>query len=280
MGMFIFVHLTPASCNWLCYGCHSNALSVALAAVILHSSAWLSSKTNKREKESVCCLHLLVLRDNWPRHGGQAAFVPLPPACHPPSPHPPLFPLRMQRRSTLSVREGGSSFHPSHVVCRISLFDPASAWRFQRRDGARVCLQSTECWTLTPPPSPPHRPSLSVIHCSCTKNESSYWESFCLHGGNTSRQISWAPTSLWNESLSLPKNKSGIDSTMGTNMVLCSVLFLALLLVAIFTHSHNWIWTSAYFIRGFFSSRHKVNLLHQPSSRGPNGVKINAWNNK
>ena len=89
MGMFIFVHLTPASCNWLCYGCHSNALSVALAAVILHSSAWLSSKTNKREKESVCCLHLLVLRDNWPCHGGQAASVPPPSPSYPPP--PPLF---------------------------------------------------------------------------------------------------------------------------------------------------------------------------------------------
>lgn len=77
MGMFIFVHLTPASCNWLCYGCHSNALSVALAAVILHSSAWLSSKTNKRENESVCCLHLLILREDWPCHSGQAP-VPSP----------------------------------------------------------------------------------------------------------------------------------------------------------------------------------------------------------
>lgn len=111
MGMFIFVHLTPASCNWLCYGCHSNALSVALAAVILHSSAWLSSKTNKREKESVCCLHLLVLRDNWPCHGGQAASVPLP--------HPsPSTQNALQRllANPHWLKVHSRSFHPSHAL--------------------------------------------------------------------------------------------------------------------------------------------------------------------
>lgn len=112
MGMFIFVHLTPASCNWLCYGCHSNALSVALAAVILHSSAWLSSKTNKREKESVCCLYLLILRDNWPCQCGQAASVPLPPSS--PSTQNALQRLLASPHSPSKMHS--RSLHPSQTL--------------------------------------------------------------------------------------------------------------------------------------------------------------------
>lgn len=157
MGMFIFVHLTPASCNWLCYGCHSNALSVALAAVILHSSAWLSSKTNKREKESVCCLHLLVLRDNWPCHRGQAASVPLP--------HPPPFYseciAKAASQSTLTVWKctRGVSIHHIHCLnCCIGVACVTHECLTIWAQTLSLCLfvrasvlQSTECWTLTCP---------------------------------------------------------------------------------------------------------------------------------
>lgn len=139
MGMFIFVHLTPASCNWLCYGCHSNALSVALAAVILHSSAWLSSKNQqkKKKKESVCCLHLLVLRDNWPCHGGQAASIPSPVPLHT---HTPLFYSKCiaktagQSSLTVSKCTWGVSIHHTLYIVSVLIWHkpvlPMSAWRF------------------------------------------------------------------------------------------------------------------------------------------------------
>lgn len=189
MGMFIFVHLTPASCNWLCYGCHSNALSVALAAVILHSSAWLSSKTNKRENESVCCLHLLVLRDNWPCHGGQAASVPLPHPYHPPSTQNALQRLLANPHSLSqsALEEFPSITYIVWLLYRSSPCYPSALDEFFSAQTSSLCpfvrasaLRSTERWTLTCP-----IPASLSFTVPAQKNENGYEESFCLYGGDT-----------------------------------------------------------------------------------------------
>lgn len=118
-----------------------------------------------------------------------------------------------------------------------------SAWRFFSAQTLRLCpfvrasvLLSAECWTLTCPiPA-----SLSfTVPALCTKNENSYWESFCFHGGDTSRYTQFdKPRKQHLLKYINKKNKNVINSTMGTNMVLCSFYFgLAVLLEAPFTHT-------------------------------------------
>lgn len=95
----------------------------------------------------------------------------------------------------LRERERSRSFHPSRtssnccigVACVTHECLTISAQRSSLCLFVRASvLQSIEFWTLTcPMPA-----SLSfTVPVLCTKNENSYWESFCLHGGGTSRNI-------------------------------------------------------------------------------------------
>lgn len=174
MGMFIFVHLTPASCNWLCYGCHSNALSVALAAVILHSSAWLSSKTNKRKKERKKKRVSVLPPSACPE--GQLTLSRWPGSFCPPSPILPFYSeciAKAASQSTLTcLRKRWRSFHPSHTLsnCCIGVACVTRECLTTSAQTSSLCLfvrasvlQSARALGFNLP-----RPDLSVIHSSCT----------------------------------------------------------------------------------------------------------------
>lgn len=142
------------------------------------------------------------------------------------------------------------SFHPSHTLsnccigvacvtheCLTILAQTLSLYLFVRAS----VLQSTECWTLTCPIPASLSFTVSVL---CTKNENSYWESFCLYGGDTSRS---PPSSLVRAQRNLCLKIDLIDSdrlyiirsTMGTNMVPCSILFWPGCLACSPSHSYT-----------------------------------------
>lgn len=174
----------------------------------------------------------------WP-----GSFCPPPPAALS-SPILPHF------RSECKDRQGGPRSleeFPSviHVVCCTG----AACFTHERltisAQRSSLCLSAAHrVLDFNPPPLfPPSPPPASLsftVPVLCTKNENSYRESFCLHGGNTSRQIPLRSLSSGFASRHVHfKNKNRIDSTMRTNTVLCSSLDLPLLFVALFTHSHS-----------------------------------------
>lgn len=141
------------------------------------------------------------------------------------------------------------SFHPSHTLsnCCIGVVCVTHECLTISAQTLSLCLfvhasvlQSTECWTLTCPiPA-----SLSfTVPVLCTKNENSYRESFCLYGGDTSRQI---PPSLvrvqHNRCLEIDLidcRTTIINSTIETNIILCSILFWPGCLACSPSHSYT-----------------------------------------
>lgn len=149
---------------------------------------------------------------------------------------------------THCLKERSRSFHPSHTLsnCCIRVACVTHECLTISAQTSSLCLfvrasvlQSTECWVLTcPVPA-----SLSfTVHVLCTNNENSYWESFCLYGGDTSRQIYTQleySLSFKTDLLHWIRTRQSIPPWGQIWFCVAFYFGLALLLVALLTHTQS-----------------------------------------